>query len=605
MYTLASTDWLILLLYIFVILCISFLLRQNMKTSSDFLLAGRAMPTWLCGLAFIAASLGSQELIAMGAAGARFGFESAQFYAIGAIPAMIFVGIYMMPVYYGSKARTVPEYLGLRFDRKTRLLNAGLFAAMAVLSAGISMYAIARLFQTLHLFDMFFYALGWPRQGIFTFCIVLSAAVVLAYVLLAGLTGAIINQAVQFFLIVAGFLPVVLLGLRNIGGWSGLKASLPASFLPQWNSAAYPSAANIDTIGLGLAMGVVLGAGYWCTDFRVLQTAMAAKSVESARRVPLVGAVAKMFLPFLLILPGLIAIGLPTPHSTTVVREVNGVIFHETTVISREAAAGRGLVPARLDPATGNPMLDAAGQPLLDYDRATPNMLLHFLPTGLLGLGLTALLASLMSGMAASVTAFNTVFTYDIYQPLIRKGASDSHLLKVGRWAAVGAVLLSVATAYAAFSLNNIMGALLLAFSLVNAPLLATVLLGMFTRRATSLGAFSGLLAGVAAALLHQGLTLPAAAQPGLHGGWIAVLHRFPSDLLQCFWTAIFAFIANLVVTAAVSLGTTPKPDSELAGLVRSLTRRPSRAGVALWKRPEALAVAILLAAIALSIFFA
>jgi SSS family solute:Na+ symporter len=604
---LTAVDWLILLLYFLVVLGIGYSLRSEVKSSKDFLLAGRTLPAWICGLAFIAASLGSQELIAMGAAGAKFGFEAAQFFAIGAIPAMIFVGVVMMPLYYGSKARSVPEFLGFRFDLKTRVLNACLFAALAILSAGISMYLMASIFQALHVFDGLFYALGWPRQGTFTFCIVLSAAIVLAYVLFAGLRGAMVNQVLQFFLIVAGFLPMVLLGLKNIGGWSGLKA---AASLSGFQSVTPAGAMSPNSIGLGLGLGIVFGAVYWCTDFRVIQTAMAAKNMESARRAPLIAAIPRMFLPFLVILPGLIAIGLPTPHSTTVVREEKGVIYHETTVVSRAASEGRGLVPARVDAVTGNPMLDATGQPLLDYDRATPNMLLHFLPAGLLGLGLAALLASLMSGMAASVTAFNTVFTYDLYQSTIHKGASDRYYLKVGRWATVGAVLLSTGTAYAFLGFssagcNGILSALLLVLAVMNAPLFATVLLGMFSRRATGHGAFAGLLAGFAAAVLHHGLTLPAEAHPGLHGGWIAVLHRYPSDMSQYFWTAILAFTANLIVAAAVSLCTRPKFEAELVGLVHSLTPRPRRAKLVWWKRPETLAAAILLAAAALSLFFA
>jgi SSS family solute:Na+ symporter len=305
------------------------------------------------------------------------------------------------------------------------------------------------------------------------------------------------------------------------------------------------------------------------------------------------------------ILPGLLAIGLPTPHTNTVVRVENGAIIHLTTVASPEAEAGKGLVPAKVNPTTGNPMLTASGEAQLDYDMATPNMLLHFLPTGVLGLGLTALLASFMSAIAANTTAFNTVFTYDLYQSYIHKGGNDRHYLVVGRWATVGAILLSIATAYAAINFNNIMDTLQLVFSLVNAPLFATFLLGMFWKRATGHGAFSGLIAGTGAALLHHGLTLPIEAHPGIHGGWITVLHHYPSEMAQNLWTAIFAFSANLIVTVVVSYCTKPRPESELVGLVHSLTPRPARADLVWWKRPVAMAVAILLLAIALNIFFA
>jgi SSS family solute:Na+ symporter len=604
---LTRVDWLIMLLYFVFVLGIGFALKRSMKTSKDFFQAGRALPAWICGLAFISANLGAQEVIGMGASGAKYGLETAHFYGIGAIPAMIFVGIFMMPFYYGSKARSVPEFLRMRFDEKTRALNACSFAVMTVFSSGISMYAMARLMQAIHVFDGLFYALGWAPEGIFTFSIVLSAVIVLAYIFLGGLTSAIYNEVLQFFLIVAGFLPLVLLGLRNIGGWSGLKASVPIQYMHEWKGVAHAGTnpMGIEIIGLGMGLGFVLGSGYWCTDFLVIQTAMASKNMESARRVPLIAAVPKMLFPFLVILPGILAIGLPTPHSTTVVSYgADGAIIHKIDVVRPEVEQGRGLVPAKINPVTGKRMLTASGEPLLDYDMATPNMLLHFFPTGILGLGLTALLASFMSGMAGNVTAFNTVFTYDLYQSYIHKGGSDRHYMAVGRWATVGGILLSIATAYAAINFNNIMDTLQLVFSFVNAPLFATFLLGMFWKRATGHAAFSGLIAGTAAAMLHHGLTLPIEARPGIHGGWIAVLHHYPSDMAQNFWTAIFAFSANFLVTVVVSYCTKARPEAELVGLVHSLTPKPERTHIAWWKRPEALAVAVLLGAVALNIFF-
>ena len=606
MLNLTSVDWLIMLLYFVFVLGIGFALKRYMKTSKDFFQAGRALPAWICGLAFISANLGAQEVIGMGASGAKYGLETAHFYGIGAIPAMIFVGIFMMPFYYGSKARSVPEFLRMRFDEKTRALNACSFAVMTVFSSGISMYAMARLIQALHVFDGLFHMLGWAPEGIFTFSIILSAVIVLAYIFLGGLTSAIYNEVLQFFLIIAGFLPLVLLGLRNIGGWAGLKASVPVAYMHEWKGVAHASTnpMGIEIIGLGMGLGFVLGSGYWCTDFLVIQTAMASKNMAAARRVPLIAAVPKMVFPFLVILPGLLAIGLPTPHTTTTVREVNGVIYHETNVVSPQAEQGRGLVPAKINPVTGKPMLTASGQPLLDYDMATPNMLLHFFPTGILGLGLTALLASFMSGMAGNVTAFNTVFTYDLYQSYIHPGGTDKHYMAVGRWATVGGIALSICTAYAAISFNNIMDTLQLVFSFVNAPLFATFLLGMFWKRATGHGAFAGLITGTAAAMLHHGLTLPIEANPGIHGGWITVVHHYPSDMAQNFWGAIFAFSANFIVTIVVSLMTKPKPESELVGLVHSLTPKPEAAHLTWWRRPEALAVAVFLGAVALNIFF-
>jgi SSS family solute:Na+ symporter len=597
-----------MVLYFVFVLGIGFALKRYMKTSKDFFQAGRALPAWICGLAFISANLGAQEVIGMGASGAKYGLETAHFYGIGAIPAMIFVGIFMMPFYYGSKARSVPEFLRLRFDEKTRALNACSFAVMTVFSSGISMYAMARLIQTLHVFDGLFAAMGRPAGDIFTFSIVLSAIIVLGYIFLGGLTSAIYNEVLQFFLIIAGFLPLVLLGLRNVGGWAGLKATLPVAYMHQWKGVMHSTTnpMGIEIFGLAMGLGFVLGSGYWCTDFLVIQTAMASKDMDSARRVPLIAAIPKMLFPFLVILPGLLAIALPTPHTVeTVTKNADGSIIHNIQVVSPQVEQGRGLVPAKINPVTGQAMLTASGQPLLDYDMATPNMLLHYFPTGILGLGLTALLASFMSGMAGNVTAFNTVFTYDLYQSYIHKGASDRHYLAVGRWATVGGILLSIATAYAAINFNNIMDTLQLVFSFVNAPLFATFLLGMFWKRATGHGAFAGLISGTLTALLHHGLTLPIEAHPGIHGGWITVVHHYPSDMAQNFWGAIFAFSVNFLVTVVVSLATKPKPESELVGLVHSLTPKPTQHHLAWWQKPETLGIAILICAIALNIFFA
>ena len=608
MLNLTSVDWLIMLLYFVFVLGIGFALKRYMKTSKDFFQAGRALPAWICGLAFISANLGAQEVIGMGASGAKYGLETAHFYGIGAIPAMIFVGIFMMPFYYGSKARSVPEFLRMRFDEKTRALNACSFAVMTVFSSGISMYAMARLIQALHVFDGLFRALGWAPEGIFTFSIVLSAVIVLAYIFLGGLTSAIYNEVLQFFLIIAGFFPLVYLGLKNIGGWEGLKASVPMQYMHEWKGVAHASTnpMGIEIIGLGMGLGFVLGSGYWCTDFLVIQTAMASKDMESARKVPLIAAVPKMLFPFLVILPGLLAIGLPTPHTTTVItRGADGAIYHSINVVSPQVEQGKGLVPAKINPVTGKAMLDTNGDPLLDYDMATPNMLLHFFPTGILGLGLTALLASFMSGMAGNVTAFNTVFTYDLYQSYIHKNGSDRHYMAVGRWATVGGILLSIGTAYAAINFNNIMDTLQLVFSFVNAPLFATFLLGMFWKRATGHAAFTGLIVGTATAMIHHGLTLPMLAHPGIHGGWITVVHTYHSDMAQTFWTAIWAFSANFVVTVSVSYCTKARPEAELVGLVHSLTPKPKRPENELWwQRPETLALAVLVGAIALNIFF-
>jgi len=598
---LASVDWMILLLYLFFATGIGFSLKSNTNSTKNFFQAGRALPAWLCGLAFLAAGFGSEEVIAMGAAGAKYGLAGAEFYSIGAIPSMLFVALYLMPIYYGSKARSVPEYLALRFDEKTRLLNAALFAAMTLFAAGVSLYAMARVFNALQIFAVPLRGLGLPPQAVVMVTLAFPALVVLAYIFFGGLTGAMYNMVLQFFVLVAGFFPMVILGLRKIGGLSGLKAALPAtSYLREFGGAG---SGGIAAIFAALGLGIVFGAGFWCADFRVLQTAFAAKDSQSATRTPLIAAFGRLFAPLLLVLTGLIAIGMPTPHTTTTVREDNGAIYHEITVVPPAAEAGQGLVPAEAD-AAGQPVRDAAGHTVLNYGQAMPNLLPQFLPVGVLGLGVAALLACLMCAVATNIMAFSTVFTCDLYQSRIRKGASDKHYLAAGRWAAAAGIGLAIGIACAAMRFNDLLVAMTLVFATVNAPLFALVLLGIFWKRSTGHGAFAGLLAGASAAIAHHALTLPIAAQHGLHGGWIAVFHRYPSSLAQGLWTIFLAFSASLLVAAAVSLCTDARQETDLRGLVYSLTPKPSYSRL-WWQRPEALALLILLLAAALSIALA
>ncbi len=606
---LSIIDWLIMLVYFVFVLGIGFALKRYMRTSNDFFLAGRSIPAWVCGLAFISANLGAQEVIGMGASGAKYGIITSHFYWIGAIPAMIFVGIFMMPFYYGSKARSVPEYLRLRFDEKTRAVNAFSFAIMTVLSSGISMYAMALLIQTLGLLHGIV-----PDSYIFHVSVFLSAIIVLGYIFLGGLTSAIYNEVLQFFLIVAGFAPLVWIGLRNVGGWQGIKQTLPANMTHSWQGMAHASTntLGVEWFGLAMGLGFVLSFGYWCTDFLVIQRAMAADSEVSARRVPLIAAIPKMFFPFLVILPGLIAVSVGS-HMAGSGAQVPG---HPGAVMGGYATAApgsaplddqhpHGIIPVKTDPRTGQVVLNADGTPVYNYDLAIPVMLLHFFPTGILGLGLTALLASFMSGMAGNVTAFNTVWTYDIYQAYINKKATDAHYLWMGRMATIGGVALSIAAAYLVTNFNNIMDALQLVFSIVNAPLFATFLLGMFWKKTTGHAAFTGLLSGTAAALIHHGLTLPADAVPGIHGGWITIVHRYPSDMAQNFWTAIFAFSVNFLVTIAISVITNPRPEPELVGLVYSLTPKPVETHLSWYQKPATLAVAVLAILIILNLVFA
>ena len=563
---LGAIDYAILIVYFAFVLGIGWVLRRFVRSSDDFFLSGRSIPAWIAGLAFISANLGAQEVIGMAASGAKYGIMTSHFYWVGAIPAMVFVGIFMMPFYYGSRARSVPEYLKLRFDEKTRGFNAITFAVMTVFSSGISMYALAKLLELV---------LGWS----FHTSVVLSAVIVLIYILLGGLTSAIYNEVLQFFLIVLGFLPLVLLGLKDVGGWNGLVDKLqpvatdagfaPGAWTDSWQHMGSPTAnpMGVEWFGMVMGLGFVLSFGYWCTDFLVVQRAMAANSMAAARRTPLIAALPKMLFPALVILPGMIAIAL---HGT-----------------------GGGLLPIGSD---GTP----------NYNLAVPVMLAHYFPSGILGLGLTALMASFMSGMAGNVTAFNTVWTYDIYQSYVRPGQSDRHYLRMGHLATVFGILASVAAAYAATRFNNIMDMLQLVFAFVNAPLFATFLLGMFWRRATGHGAFSGLLLGTAAAAIHHGLALPQGAVPGLKGGFLgAVLHTYPSEMAQNFWTAIYAWTTCFVATIVISLLTRRnKSDDDLRGLVYALTPRLKDRELPWYKQPATLGVVVLGLTVVLNVIF-
>lgn len=602
---LASIDWMIVLIYLFFVFGVGFSLKPYIVSSQDFLLAGRSMPAWLCGFAFLSLTVSSPLVIAVSAAGAQFGLASAQFYLLGAIPPILFLALFMAPLFYASKTRSVPEFLGLRFDAKTRTLNACVFALVDLFGAGLSLFALAWLMRALRVFDVLLHVQSLGQTWILVIAMAVPAAVVLVYLLLGGLTAALYTQVMQFFVLVAALFPAVLLGLQRIGGWRGLMAQVPAStYLQQWTGARGASAPSI---ALALGLGIAFSAAFWCTDFRVLQTIFAAKNAAAARKAPLIAAAGAVLMPLLLILPGVIATGLPTPHSSEVVHNDNGAIFHDITVVPEAQQAGRGLIPARTDsitdPMAGKPLLDTDGKPLLDFDLAMPMAVTRILPTGLLGLGLTALLACLMSGVAAGVSAFNTVFTCDLYQGALHQGAGDRQALLVARWACGCGTLLAFAVAAVAIRFPHLLEALALAFAVLNAPQLATLLLGMFWKRATGHGAFAGLLAGIAAAVFHYALTLPAGAQPGFDGGWLAVLHRDPTPFAHDAWTAICAFAASLVVTVAVSLFTRPRPAAELVNLVHSLTAPLPRQSV-WWKRPETAAAAILVAAIVVVAIF-
>jgi len=591
---LASTDSLILLIYFFFTLAVGISLRPLLKGSLDFLQAGRALPAWICGLAMTMASLGSQELIGMGAAGARYGLVSVPFYLLGAVPVILFAGFFLVPVYHGSQARTLPEFLALRFGQNARVLHAGLFAALALFSTGVSLYAMARVLAALHVLETPLRAAGLEAQGALILSMAVPALLILAYLLLGGLTGTIYNLVIQFFVIVAAWLPVVFLSLKQAGGWSGLKAAAGLSSFAQGKSGH----AGLATMASAAGLGLLFAAGTWCADFRVLQAAMAAKDVKAARGGAFIAAALRLALPFLLILPAIAALSLPTPHTMISIHSENGAIYHEITVVPPEVENGEGLVPARLD-AAGKPLKDGDGRVVLDDDLAAPNMLVHLLPTGLLGLGIAALLASMMAGAAASLTAFSSVFVCDLWEPLAQNGADEQRSVAVMRWAAVAGMLLAFGVALAAMRFGSLADAMALVSAVVIAPLLATLLVAVFWSRATGHGAFAGLIAGAIAALLHHGLALPVGEQRGIHGGWIAVLHRPSSELGFTIGTGVLAFAASLVVSAVVSLFTEARAEESAALACAVIPREKTAASF--WKKPETLAIAILLAAIAVS----
>jgi SSS family solute:Na+ symporter len=557
---LAPVDYTILAVYFAFVLGIGWMLRKKMSTSGDFLLSGRSVPVWITSLAFIAANLGAQELVGMSASGAKYGIMTAHFYWIGAIPAILFVGIFMMPFYYGSKARSVPEYLKMRYDEKTRTYNAFSFAVMTIFSSGISMYALGKLLQLV---------LGWD----FSVSILVSAAIVLVYTFLGGLTSAIYNEVLQFLLIVAGFSPLAMLAVAKAGGWHGIQTRLGAMTLAggmsgkvmthAWTYMGSPHSnpMGVELFGLVAGLGFVLSFGYWCTNFLVVQRAMAADSMNSARRTPLIGAFPKMFLPFIVIVPGIAAVAL-----------------------------------AKMNVGYSIP-LDPNGAP--NYNLVITTLMAKFYPAGMLGVGLTGLVASFMSGMAGNVTAFNTVWTYDIYQTYIRRNAPDRHYLNVGRATTVVGVLLSIGAAYVATRYDNIMDLLQLVFGFVNAPLFATFLLGMFWKRGTGHAAFSGLVTGTVAASLTWCLTVAEGK-----GGILGTVYTFPSAMAQSFWIALVAFTSCFLVTLVVSLATKPRPEKDLEGLVYGLTKIPEDRG-SWYQRPAPLAVIIIAILLILNFWFA
>jgi solute:Na+ symporter, SSS family len=550
---LQTADYLIIIVYFLFVIGVGFLIKRKIKSSNDFLSSGRSIPLWITSLAFISANLGAQEVIGMVASGAKYGIMTVHFYWVGAIFAMVFLGVFMMPFYYGSRARSVPEYLSLRFDEKTRGLNAISFAVMTVFSSGISLYALAKMLEII---------LHWD----FDVSIWIAAGIVMIYTFLGGLTSAVYNEVLQFFLIVLGLSPLVIVALQDAGGWENIKMQLPANMTHAWKYMGSPEAnpMGLHFMSLIFGLGFVMSFGYWCTDFLVVQRAMIARNMGDAQRTPIIAAIPKLLMPLIVVLPGVIAIALMQP-----------------------ALQSKGFrIPVEAD-----------GQ--LNYTMTLPSLIAHYYPTGLLGVGITALMASFMSGMAGNVTAFNAVFTYDIYQAYFVKKKSDKHYLVFGKFVTVAGILISIMTAYVAKGFNNINDFLQLVFGFVNGPLFATFLLGMFWKRTTGHGAFWGLVCGTLAAAATHGLTVAEGK-----GGWMAPMFEIKSGMGQAFIVAAVSWIVNFFTTIAVSLATKPKPDEELKGLVYSLTEKPKYTSEKWYMRIVPLAVILLVITIILNFIF-
>jgi solute:Na+ symporter, SSS family len=532
-------DYFIIGVYFIFVLGIGALLRSRMRTSEDYFLSGRSLPSWVTGLAFLGANLGALEILGMGAGAAQYGIMTAHFYWIGAIPAMVFIALFMIPFYYGSGIVSVPGYLKRRYNEATRGFNAALFAIFMILLSGLNMYAMAIVFQLL---------LGWS----ITASIFLSAGIIMAYVVLGGLSSSIFNEVLQFFLITLGLSPLVIFALVAAGGWSGLQETVgKPEFFHLWaNTGSTDNPMAVQWFAIVFGLGFVMSFGYWCTDFLVVQRALAAEDLAASQRTPLIAAFPKILYGILAIFPGLIALS-----------------------VFPELGQSPGLENS--------------------FNMAIPYVMAYYLPTGMLGLGLTALLASFMSGMAGNVTAFNTVWTYDIYRAYMRPDEPDYHYVTVGRIATVVGVLLSIGTAYAVLAFESILDYLQLLHGIFLAPLFATFLLGMFWRRTTPWAGFAGLLSGTVGGLVLWGFELMGVISYG-------------SPMAGNFWRAIWAWVICFGVTIIVSLLTSrsQKSDEELEGLVWGLTEKKEAVEPAWYKKPWVLAAAALAITIILNIIF-
>jgi SSS family solute:Na+ symporter len=514
-------DYLLVALYFAFVIGIGVMAKRSVSTSIDFFLSGRSLPAWVTGLAFISANLGAVEIMGMSANGAQFGIPTVHYFWIGAVPAMLFLGVVMMPFYYGSKVRSVPEFMRRRFGTGAHLVNALSFALAQLLIAGINLYLLAKIVNVL---------LGWNLYV----SLVVAAVVVLSYITLGGLSAAIYNEVLQFFVIVAALLPLTLVGLHKVGGYGGLKEKITAagdgeaqlSSWPGTNLTAIDSPL-LSVIGLVFGLGFVLSFGYWTTNFVEVQRAMASSSISAAQRAPIIGAFPKMFVPFIVIFPGMIA----------------------AVAVSEVASA------------------KAASDPNFDYNNSLLYLIRDLLPNGMLGIAIAGLLASFMAGMAANISAFNTVFSYDLWQTYVIKDRDDDYYLRIGRIATVGATVVAIGTALIARNYENIMVYLQTLFGFFNAPLFATFILGMFWKRMSATAGWAGLVAGTLAAVIVGVISTD-------------VLGVLSLDLIglsgqgASFVAAGAAFVTDIVVSVVVTMVTRPKPESELRGLVYSLTPR-------------------------------
>ena len=538
-------DYAILAIYFVAVLGIGFAAKRYIKTSLDYFLSGRSLPAWITGLAFISANLGALEVLGMAANGAQYGVYTVHYYWIGAVPAMVFLGIVMMPFYYGSKVRSVPEYLRLRFNKPTHLFNALTFAFATVLIAGVNLYALALVLKLM---------LGWP----ILLGIVVAAAVVLAYITLGGLSSAIYNEVLQFFVILAALIPLTIVGLHKVGGWDGLKEATHKvnskdELFHSWVGTGIGHVDNplgASWVPIVFGLGFVLSFGYWTTNFAEVQRALSAKSLSAAQRTPLIGAYPKALIPAITIIPGLVALA---------------------------TVPGLG-----------------GDDPNLQYNNAIPLLMNEFLPNGMLGIALAGLLAAFMAGVAANVSAFNTVVTYDLWEPYVRSGESDAYYLRFGRIATVTGIVIGIGTALIASGYNNIMDYIQLLFSFFNAPLFATFIIGMYWKRMTPWAGLYGLIAGtVAAAAAHYG------------DSWDII--SLGSPQAAAFWGAIAAFVADGVVSVGVSMFTQPKPIEELQGLVHGMANEAEALSLeeqAWYRKPSTLAIGVLGIVLVLSIIF-